>query len=266
MANEGESPLPHSSFSHYPSIPPPLNLRLTELPPRPCPYLPGRTAIDRAFWAEEIPGELYRQFMDASFRRSGKVVYQPICHGCRKCVQIRVPVDRFTPSKSQRRCWRKNSDVLVEISEPVVTAEKFRVYQAYSSKWHEAPLKETDESFRMFLYDSPVHTLEFAYRDVAGKLLGVGICDVDSESLSSVYFYFDPAEARRGLGTYAALYELEYAKLNSLAYYYLGYWVDGCRTMEYKANYRPHELLGTDGRWREVADMHENSSTNADLP
>ena len=33
-------------------------------------------------------------------------------------------------------------------------------------------------------------------------------------------------------------------------YYYLGYWVAGCGAMEYKATFRPCELLGTDGLWR----------------
>jgi len=33
-------------------------------------------------------------------------------------------------------------------------------------------------------------------------------------------------------------------------HYDLGYWVTGCGTMQYKSNFRPFELLGTDGVWR----------------
>ena len=43
------------------------------------------------------------------------------------------------------------------------------------------------------------------HRDSAGRLLGVGICDRAPHSLSSVYFYFDPSESKRSLGTFAAL-------------------------------------------------------------
>jgi len=106
------------------------------------------------------------------------------------------------------------------------------------------------EEYERFLYESPVETIECCYRDAGGRLLAVGICDVCSRSLSSVYFYFDPDEKRRGLGTYGALYEIELARRTGIPWYYLGYWVQGCGAMEYKSRFRPYELLGTDGVWR----------------
>jgi arginine-tRNA-protein transferase len=78
----------------------------------------------------------------------------------------------------------------------------------------------------------------------------VGICDVCNDSFSSVYFYHDPAEAKRGLGTFGALYEIEEARRMGIPHYYLGYWVDGCPTMHYKNAFRPNEVLHPDGVWR----------------
>jgi leucyl-tRNA---protein transferase len=95
-----------------------------------------------------------------------------------------------------------------------------------------------------------VDTIEFAYRDAAGKLLGVGLCDVCDESLSTVYFYHDPAESRRGIGTYSALYEIEHARRLGIPYYYLGFWIAACGKMNYKATFRPSEVLHPDGVWR----------------
>lgn len=54
-----------------------------------------------------------------------------------------------------------------------------------------------------------------------------------------------------GLGTFGALYEIGFAKLFNIAYYYLGYWIDRCSTMQYKTGFRPFELLDLDGVWRE---------------
>ena len=72
------------------------------------------------------------------------------------------------------------------------------------------------------------------------------------QSLSSVYFYFDPEQAGRRLGTFSALWEIEWAREMNIPHYYLGYWVAGCGAMEYKASFRPCEALGTDGVWREM--------------
>ena len=86
----------------YPAWKLPIALPLITTPERPCVYLPDRVAQTRAFWAEQLPGEIYHNLMDAGFRRSGRVVYQPICNGCRACLPIRVLVGEFKATKAQR--------------------------------------------------------------------------------------------------------------------------------------------------------------------
>lgn len=238
-------------MSHFPSPPPPVNVRLVTLGEHPCPYLPDRVSRTRALWAEQMPADVYHRFMDAGFRRSGKLVYQPVCRGCRACVPIRVPVDIFHPTKSQRRCRRRNQDLHVTIAEPAATDEKYELYRRYTMVRHGRPDEdESRQSFESFLYDSPVDTVEFTYRDAGGGLIAVGLCDVSPQSLSSVYYYFDPDESRRGLGTFGVLHEIEIAARLRIPHYYLGYWVDGCRSMQYKADFRPAEVLGPDAVWR----------------
>ena len=235
----------------YPSHAPPIPVPLTVLGDHACSYLPGRIATSRAFFASGLSPELYHEFMNAGFRRSGRLVYQPVCRGCRACVQIRVPVDRFTPHKSQRRCGRQNQDLIVSAEDPEPTDEKYELYRRYQIEWHSKDAASEDrESFESFLYDSPVQSVEFCYRNQAGKLLAVGICDVAPQSLSSVYFYHDPAEFRRGLGIFGALYEIAKARMLQIPYYYLGYWVVGCSAMNYKATFEPNEILSADGQWR----------------
>jgi arginyl-tRNA--protein-N-Asp/Glu arginylyltransferase len=243
---------PVQRISLYPALPAPISTRLTVLPAHPCPYIPGRESVSRAVYASSLPGEVYHNFMDAGFRRSGRVIYQPVCRGCRACVPIRVVVDHFAPSKSQRRCWRRNSDLRVEVTDdPCADGERFDLYRRYIAQWHGREEPESREDFETFLYDSPVATIECSYRDARGALLAVGICDVcPAHSLSSVYFYFDPNESRRGLGTFGAMYEIELARQRAIPYYYLGYWVQPCGAMRYKEDFRPNELLGADGAWR----------------
>jgi arginine-tRNA-protein transferase len=258
-----------SSFSHYPALPPPLRVSLLVLPEHDCPYLPGRRSLSRAFMVGRLPGEAYHRFMDAGFRRSGRLVYQPVCRGCRACVPLRVPVATFAASKSQRRCWRRNQDLIVTAGDPDPTDEKYELYRRYATEWHGKADDDGEgrDTFESFLYDSPVDTVEFQYRDDAGRLLAVGICDLCDRSLSSVYFYHDPAEARRGLGTFGALYEIEWARARGVPHYYLGYWVAACGTMQYKATFRPCEGLDPDGSWRPlVATPAAAAPGGADAP
>jgi leucyl-tRNA---protein transferase len=233
-----------------PPLPPPVEVELAVFPPHDCSYLPGREATTRGIWAEKIPAALYHAFMDRGFRRSGKLIYQTVCADCRECVPIRVLVDQFVPGKSQRRIWRRNRDLSVKVGVPTISGEKFEMYCRYLQQRHATEDAGDYESFRRFLYDSPVDTAEFIYRDGAGKLIAVGICDLCAQSLSSVYFYFDPVESRRSMGVFGLLWEIQFARKHGIPYYYLGYWVKGCGKMEYKADYRPFELLGAAGEWR----------------
>jgi leucyl-tRNA---protein transferase len=233
----------------WPAAAPPVPVPLTVTPPHPCPYLPNRSAVLRAFRVDTLPGLLYHDFLNASFRRSGKVIYQPACPGCRACLPLKIPVANFRPTRSQRRCRQKNSDLKVTVDLPHSTDEKYDLYQRYQSVRHSSPVGDR-KSFEEFLYHSPVQTLEFAYRDPTGRLLAIGICDICSLSLSSVYFWFDPVDAKRGLGTFGVLREIEFAFDLKIADYYIGYWVQGCCKMAYKATFEPHEILYPDGQWR----------------
>eukprot|EP00980_Cylindrotheca_fusiformis_P020579 scaffold7641_cov115-Cylindrotheca_fusiformis.AAC.25 len=77
-------------------------------------------------------------------------------------------------------------------------------------------------------------------------LIAVGVVDILPTGLSSVYLFYDPAFSHHlvALGKYAILKEIEYTN-NHLRcpYYYLGYFIESCQKMRYKAEYRPSQLL-----------------------
>jgi len=227
---------------------------LPHSPDHACPYLPGRMARSEAFLADSIDPAVYAAFMDRGFRRSGRVIYRPACDGCRACMPIRVPVRTFRMSRSQRRIWRRNLDVRVEVGRPGPTEEKHDVYVRYLRDRHDGAMTGGREEFVAFLYGSPVDTLEFRYR-LGRRLVGVSLVDRCPGLLSSVYMYYDPDDRWRGLGTHSILWEIFYSRDHGLEYYYLGYRVAGCPKMSYKANFRPHELLGPDGAWVSESDV-----------
>jgi arginine-tRNA-protein transferase len=65
-----------------------------------------------------------------------------------------------------------------------------------------------------------------------------------------MYFFHDPDERDRSLGTYNVMSILRAAAEWELPHVYLGYYVAGCRSLEYKARFRPNETLQPDGTWQ----------------
>jgi len=214
----------------------------------PCSYLPGRLSRSEVYQADGLGGAMYEKLLARGFRRAGRIVYRPRCRGCHECRQIRVPVGEFTPTKSLRRVWRRNSGVLVTTGLPQLNAEKHQLFCRYLDAKHDGTMSREFEALREFLYDSPTTTQEFCYR-VDGRLIGVSIADRCPTGLSSVYMFFDPMFAVRSLGTFSILWEIAYCRKMRLPYYYLGFYVAGSKTMAYKARFTPCELLVADERW-----------------
>jgi len=221
--------------------------------PRSCPYLPGRVILLDYLRFSHLAPEAYQRLMDHGFRRSGRLVYRPCCPSCRECRALRVPVAAFQPSRSQRRTLRRNADLRVVSGPPKFEPRKIDLYNRYLREMHDGAMSGTPDELRWFLYDSPTDTLEMCYW-LGERLVGVGIVDRTPTALSSVYFFFDPAERRRSLGTFSALREIEECRRQGLPYWYAGYYIRDCAKMNYKANFRPFELLAPDGTWSGMSD------------
>lgn len=218
------------------------------LPAHPCPYLPDLAARERAFLAESLDPEIYHELMDRGFRRSGPMFYAMDCEGCRRCVPIRVPVAEFTPSRSQRRVWKKNADVRVHVGRPDLSDATCDLYRRYVRAQHGKEDDASPAALRESLYAPVVDTFEATYL-LGDREIGKSLLDVCSRSVSAVYHFYDPEFAARSIGVFSVLAEIEWTRKLGVPHYYLGYWVEGAETMHYKANYRPHELW-LDGQWR----------------
>ncbi len=157
-------------------------------------------------------------------------------------------VREFRPTRAQRRCRARNADVTLEMGLPRPTDEKHALYRRYLESRHDGQMTGSREEFESFLYEAPFMARELVYR-AGGRLLGVGIADLEPQALSAVYFYFDPSEAARSPGVLNVLSLIDECARCEIPYLYLGYYVAGSPTMAYKAGYRPHEVLGDDGQW-----------------
>lgn len=185
--------------------------------------------------------------MDLNFRRSGPVIYRPACKTCDQCRATRISPALFRPNRSQRRCRAANADLTVGLTPPIPTAEKHELYARYLRQRHGRQMDDSWEAFCDFLYRSPVDSIEVTYRR-RGRLVGVGILDLDGDAASTVYCYYEP-DKRGSPGTFNILWTLDYCRHLGIPWVYLGYTIRDCPRMNYKQRFRPHEVLAPDGCW-----------------
>jgi arginine-tRNA-protein transferase len=227
-------------------------------PPSPCGYLPDRRwSLQYVFVAQATAAE-YQDHLLRGWRRFGRAFFHPVCKTCRECRSLRVPADRFRPDRSQRRALRANADVGLVIGPPSVTDEKLRLYDRFhefqtdEKGWPAHGPKDPEDYAESFV-DNPFPAEEWCYY-VGDRLVGVGYVDALPAGLSAIYFFYDPDERDRSLGTYNVLRVIDAARSRGLPHVYLGYHVRGCRSLEYKARFRPNEALGPDGTWAPFLD------------
>jgi len=171
---------------------------------------------------------------------------------------VRVPVANFAPSASLKRVARRTAHLRLEVGAPAVDDVRLSLYR----RWHADREAERGwkrdsigvESYAMQFCFPHAAAREFSYWE-GERLLAVGIADETPHALSAVYCFHDPARARLSLGTCNVLRSIEYARLRGLTHVYLGYRVEGCESLRYKARFQPQERLlgrvenGADPLW-----------------
>ena len=112
-------------------------LRFYVAHPHECAYLPEREAT-MVLADPKFPKStaIYSVLIANGFRRSGEMVYRPMCEGCQACVPVRVPVRGFRPRRSQRRAWQRNQDLEVGVLPEPLTDETYALYRRYINTRH----------------------------------------------------------------------------------------------------------------------------------
>jgi arginine-tRNA-protein transferase len=223
-------------------------------PAGPCGYLPAETWRLEYELVQQLTAGEYMERMQQGWRRFGISLFRPRCPSCSACRPLRVVVEAFHPNRSQRRVRQANEGIIcVGRGKPNLTRAKLDLYDRYHARQSEVkgwPAHEPRDA-RGFLHsfvDNPFPTEEWCYY-LKEQLVAVAYVDSLPGGMSAIYCFYDPEQRDRSPGTWNVLSILEEAARRQVPHVYLGYYVAGCPSMEYKTRFRPNEILGVDGQW-----------------
>lgn len=214
---------------------------------RTCSYFEENLSDIRYRYLHTCTTSEYQKMLERGWRRFGKMHFVPECKNCTKCISMRIDVEKYKFSKSEKRVIAKNKETKLYIRKPSLTNEHIRLYNKYhefmndKKDWPYSPIDPSDYE-RSYVEGNSDYAKEFLYvKD--DKLIGVALVDILANSISSIYCYYDHDYSDLSLGKFSILAQIKIAKELNIPYIYLGYWIKEHYSMGYKEAYKPFEIL-----------------------
>ena len=234
-----------------------FKLRLYQSMPYSCPYIPSHTA--HHYTTEPnlpLNSDIYSQLINMGFRRAGDRIHMPNCSNCQQCVSLRVPVSKFVANRSQRRIFKKNANLIVNVVYEPEHKNYYSLYYNYITQRHPETesMQEVQDTFENFLFSPWSDTFAIEMRLPSGQLVCVAICDPLEQGWSAVYTFYDMDYAKNSLGSFSILTQIQLLQQYQLDYLYLGYWIHDCPKMNYKTHFKPCEGF-SDEQWKSIQEQ-----------
>ncbi len=212
-----------------------------------CSYLANKATNTHYKIIENASSLDTSELIERGFRRFGKMYFRPICDGCNECQSVKVDVENFEFSKSQRRVMKKANFIKNYVQTPSLTQAHLDLFEKYHTHMRDKRGWEHQKTTAEHYHNSFVNGhgdfgYEVLYFD-EDKLIGVDLIDILDEGISSIYFYYDPDYENYSLGKFSLYNQIKYAKQNSKKWIYLGYYVKECQSLSYKTHYKPYVTL-----------------------
>jgi len=231
-----------------------FKLRLYQSAPYICPYIATNTALHQTTQpGAPLSSSIYSELINVGFRRAGDRIHRPNCLKCTQCISLRIPVNQFHPTRSQRRVINKNSKLSVSVVFNPDFSPYLALYQDYIHHRHPESdsMQDALSTFEDFLFSPWSDTFSIEFRLANQQLICVSICDPLTQGWSAVYTFFDVQYSHLSLGTFSILKQIELLRQRQLDYLYLGYWINDCDKMNYKTKFKPCEGF-TNDQWMTI--------------
>jgi len=211
-------------------------------------------ALDDAFICDSVPAEVMDQVWASGWRHFGRHFFrystQPASNGGLQTITpLRIDLEAFTLTKSQRRVLNKNADLRSEIAPAAIDSELRALFQRHKQRFtHNIP-----DTLETFLGPDPARgPCECRMVRVfdGPRLIAASFFDLGQHAASSVYGTFEPDCAQRSLGIFTFLLEIQHCQAIGLRWLYPGYATREPSVYDYKKQFRSTEYLDwNNGEW-----------------
>jgi len=212
-----------------------------------CSYLADKTQSTHYKIIDDCSKYESQELIERGFRRFGKMYFRPICSTCEACESIKIDVDNYTFSKSAKRVLKKAKHIETYMQKPTLTQEHLDLFEKYHRYMHHKKAWDYNHTSPEHYYQSFVDGAhDFGYEVLyffQERLIGVDLIDILEDGISSIYFYYDPEFSSYSLGKLSLYQQITFAKNNNKKWIYLGYYVQECPSLAYKAEYKPYLTL-----------------------
>ena len=212
-----------------------------------CSYIKDKEQTTHYKVIENCSAQNCQDLIERGFRRFGKMYFRPICGECQECQSIKIDVENFTFSKSQKRIIKKASHIKSYVQIPTLSQahlDLFKKYHLYMKDKKEWSYSETtpEHYYQSFVTGHNEFGYEILYFDDE-RLIGVDLIDILEDGISSIYFYYDPDYSQFSLGKLSLYNQIKFAQRSKKKWIYLGYYVEECPSLSYKSEYKPYVTL-----------------------
>jgi len=212
-----------------------------------CSYIPGLEQTTHYKIIQECDIEYNAHLIERGWRRFGNMYFRPMCEGCSACESLKIDVNNYEFSKSERRVIKKNAHLKIVLRRPTASHSHIALFEKYHDHMHDKrgwdkQAINIKNYYMSFVNGYNEYGFEVLYFD-DDKLIAIDLIDILPNGISSIYFYYDPDYSHLSLGKFSMLRQISYAKANHLEWIYMGYYVKECQSLAYKSDYKPFLTL-----------------------
>lgn len=202
----------------------------------------------------------WRHFGENFFRYNISIYEEKVCN----VIPLRIKVDQFMPSKSQRKIIKKCENFEISIQKINIDNVTENLFDLHKLKFTDnIPNSIYDFISKSNPSNAPTTILELIVYD-NGKAIAISYFGIGESSISSIYAMFNPDYKKYSLGLFTMLVEINYATQLDMNFYYHGYCYDISSFYDYKKKFNALEGYNwNEDKWEIYSSFDKEKSMNS---